>query len=279
METNIILAGVGGQGIVSISYVIDMAALSQGLAFKQAEVHGMSQRGGAVQSHLRISDKEIHSDLVPKGTGSLVLAIEPLESLRYVDYLSPNGALVSGTDPFVNIADYGDVERVLDAISTIKNHTLVPADRLARQAGSARAQNMVLLGAASPFLGIREDLLERGITDAFARKGEKIQKTNVDAFRIGKAAGAAYRALIAAGVPSPYARVLVGRLNRGELSEPSIPLWKTVLTGPTAGAVAEILSSSTPGKFPGSADLPRAIVDAGESPVPRLQEILFKTTN
>ncbi|MFH0901298.1 MAG: indolepyruvate oxidoreductase subunit beta [Pseudomonadota bacterium] len=192
MEANIILAGVGGQGILSISLVIDMAAVKQGLSFKQAEVHGMSQRGGAVQSHLRISGGTIYSDLVPKGRGTLVLAIEPLESLRYVEYLSPDGAVVSGVDPFVNIPNYPDVAGVLDAVASLPRSILVPAEKLARKAGNARAQNMVLLGAASPYIGLREEVLEDCIRIAFERKGQKIQDINVAAFRAGRDAGRAY---------------------------------------------------------------------------------------
>ncbi|MBI5545377.1 MAG: indolepyruvate oxidoreductase subunit beta, partial [Deltaproteobacteria bacterium] len=182
METNIILAGVGGQGILSISFVIDTAALAQGLQFKQSEVHGMSQRGGEVQSHLRVCDRPIHSDLIPKGAATLVLSVEPLESLRYVEYLSPTGTVVASVDPFDNLPDYPDLERILDAIAALPSHSLLHTERLAREAGSAKAQNMVLLGAASPYLGIEEELIEGAIGKAFAAKGDKVQRTNVDAF-------------------------------------------------------------------------------------------------
>lgn len=186
METNIILAGVGGQGILSISYVIDMAAARSGLQFKQAEVHGMSQRGGAVYSHLRIADHDIHSDLVPKGRADLVLSIEPLESLRYVEYLSPTGAVVTATEPFANIADYPDVQAILDEVARLPKAVLVPAEKLARKAGSARAANMVLLGAASPYLGLSPEMLEQCILATFERKGDKVQKTNIAGFRAGR---------------------------------------------------------------------------------------------
>jgi indolepyruvate ferredoxin oxidoreductase beta subunit len=210
MQTNIILAGVGGQGILSIALVVDHAALAQGLGFKQAEVHGMSQRGGDVQSHLRISDGPIHSDLVPHGAADLVLAVEPLESLRYVGYLRPGGALVASVDPFVNIPDYPEKQRVLEAIASLPNHTLIPAEQLARAAGSARAQNMVMLGAGSPFLGLREELLEAAIREAFAAKGEKLQKVNLDAFHAGKAAGETYRQCVAKGMNAAAALELAG---------------------------------------------------------------------
>ena len=275
METNIILAGVGGQGILSISFVIDMAALKKGLHFKQAEVHGMSQRGGAVSSHLRVADKPIHSDLVPRGKGTLVLAVEPLESLRYVEYLSPEGALVTGTDAFINIPDYGEVDRMLDAVAAVPSHTLIPADRLARQAGTAKAQNMVMLGAASPYLDLPEELLEDGIREAFARKGEKVQNINVAAFRAGKAAGLAYRTLLKAGVASKEARLLVGRLAGGVLEDEAVEPWKRVLTGPLAAPIDELLGSKTLGHIEGNAAVPKAVIDAGDAANDKLPELLF----
>lgn len=276
METNIILAGVGGQGIVSISFVIDMAALKKGLHFKQAEVHGMSQRGGAVSSHLRVSDKPIHSDLVPRGKGTLVLAVEPLESLRYVEYLAPEGALVTGTDPFINIGDYGEVDPILDAVAAVPSHTLIPAERLARQAGTAKAQNMVMLGAASPYLDLPDELLESSIREAFARKGEKVQDINVAAFRAGKAAGQAYRSLLKAGIRSKQARLLVGRLVQGVLEQDAIEPWKTVLTGNLAPAIDELFESKTLGHVPGTPDVPKALVNAGDAAKDKLAQLVFK---
>lgn len=278
METNIILAGVGGQGIVSISYVIDMASLARGLSFKQAEVHGMSQRGGAVQSHLRIADTAIHSDLVPRGRGDVILSVEPLESLRYVEYLSPTGTVVSATDPFINISNYSDVEKVLDAIAALPSHTLIPAERLARAAGSARAANMVVLGAASPYVGLSDELLEKAILDAFRAKGEKIQATNISAFRFGKAAGAAYRACLAAGIESRYARVLVGRLEGGELADSAIAPWKALFASPAGSAVRDLLASGTQGRFLGQPDVPKAVLNAPDA-VERLPALLFATAS
>lgn len=275
METNIILAGVGGQGILAISYVIDTSALKQGLFFKQAEVHGMSQRGGAVQSHLRLSDKPIHSDLVPRGRGTLILSVEPLESLRYIDYLSPEGAVVSSTDPFINIPNYADVEQVLDAIASLPTHVLVPAERLARQAGSARAQNMVLLGAASPFLNLSDELLEDGIREAFARKGEKIQAVNIAAFRAGKAAGQAYRDCLEAGIASSRGRTLIGRLQNGQLQKEAVPLWKDVFNGPLAEPVCQALRSSAQGRIPGDAVIPQSLLKAGPAAHDQIPQLLF----
>lgn len=273
MQTNIILAGVGGQGIVSISLVIDLAAVAKGWNFKQAEVHGMSQRGGEVQSHLRLSDRPIHSDLVPRGAGTLVLSVEPLESLRYVEYLAPEGALVSAVEPFVNIRDYPDPEQVLAAIASLSNHTLVAAAPLAREAGSAKAANMVLLGAAVPFLGLEDALLEDAIAQAFVHKGERVRQTNLDAFRFGRAAGEAYRGCLAAGIAAGATRALVGRLSRGALSAEAIPLWRELFAGPSGSELVGVLAAERTGKVRGGPEVPRALLDQGAGA--RLEDALF----
>lgn len=262
METNIILAGVGGQGILSISYVIDMTALAMGLAFKQSEVHGMSQRGGAVQSHLRISDRDIASDLVPKGKGTLLLSVEPLESLRYLEYLSPAGAVVTSVDPYINIADYPNIDSLLNEISKLPQHTLVYAEQLAKEAGSARAQNMVLLGAALPFLGLNVDPMESNIREAFARKGERTQEINIAAFRYGKNAGQAYRACLAAGIHSQETRALVKRLSQGLLHDDAIPLWKKTFAAKSGSRVMTALLADRHEKFSGDARLPSLLFNA-----------------
>jgi len=191
MKKDIILAGVGGQGILSIAFVIDNAAMKQGLFFKQAEVHGMAQRGGAVQSHLRYSDEEIYSDLVPRGKADIILGVEPLESLRYLDYLAPEGIVISSSKPFINIPDYPGIDLVLDKIRALKNHVLVDSEALAKEAGSVRAQNMVMVGAASRFLGLEEASLLEYVKQLFAPKGEKLVDLNVKAFQLGKGAAAA----------------------------------------------------------------------------------------
>lgn len=186
MKYDIILAGVGGQGILSIAFVIDNAALEQGLFFKQAEVHGMSQRGGAVQSHLRISDGHIYSDLIPLGQADMILSVEPLETLRYFEYLKPQGAVVSSSTPYKNIPDYPDLEEVFRAIRQVPVHVLIDAEKLAREAGSVKAQNMVMLGAASVFLPLSEDNLKKYIRVLFEKRGEQVVETNLKAFALGR---------------------------------------------------------------------------------------------
>jgi indolepyruvate ferredoxin oxidoreductase beta subunit len=186
MRQDIILAGVGGQGILSIAFVIDNAALEEGLNFKQAEVHGMAQRGGAVQSHLRLSNDPIYSDLIPRGGADMILSVEPLESLRYLDYLSPGGIIVTSRTPFVNIPDYPDIEKVLKEIKTVENRLIVDSENLAKEAGSPKAQNMVMLGAASPYLILSEKNLKKFVRVLFDPRGEKMVATNLKAFDLGR---------------------------------------------------------------------------------------------
>jgi indolepyruvate ferredoxin oxidoreductase beta subunit len=190
MTFDIILAGVGGQGVLSVSAIIASSAMKEGLAVKQSEVHGMSQRGGEVLANLRIADHPIASDLIPRGTAALLLSMEPLESLRYLDYLAPSGTLLTATDPLVNIADYPPIEDVLAQIRRLPHAILVDAEALARQAGSARATNMVIVGAASSLLPVTFETLEHFVRTLFAAKGEKVVETNLKALHAGRAATA-----------------------------------------------------------------------------------------
>jgi indolepyruvate ferredoxin oxidoreductase beta subunit len=188
MKQDIILAGVGGQGILSIAYVIDNAALKKGLSMKQAEVHGMAQRGGGVQSHLRLSDEHIYSDLIPRGEADMILSVEPLEALRYVDYLRLDGMIITTSAPFVNIPDYPPIEEVLANIRKLNRSIIVDSARLAQEAGSTRAQNMAMLGAASRFLTLQEADLREFITQLFKARGENVIATNLRAFDLGREA-------------------------------------------------------------------------------------------
>ena len=187
MQINIILAGVGGQGILTIAAVIDQAALQSGLIVRQAEVHGMSQRGGAVQSHLRIADQEIYSDLIAEGTANLILSVEPLEALRYLPFLASEGRIVTSTDLFINMEGYPAMEHIHAELHRTNRPVLVSAADLARKAGNLRTSNMVMLGAASPFTGLASQELEASIEKLFAAKGDEIVAMNIRAFRTGQA--------------------------------------------------------------------------------------------
>lgn len=185
MKKDIILSGVGGQGILSIATVIGRAALAEGLQIKQAEVHGMSQRGGDVQSHLRISSSEIRSDLIPRGGADLVVSLEPMESLRYLEWLAADGWVVTNTVPVVNIPNYPDQKALEAELEALPHVVRLDADALAREASSPRSANMALLGAAAPLLDIEAEKLEEGIRAIFARKGEAVVEANLAAFRAG----------------------------------------------------------------------------------------------
>lgn len=186
MKKDIILAGVGGQGILSIAATIGMAAVDQGLYLKQAEVHGMSQQGGEVQSHLRLSDQPIASDLIPEGEADIILAVEPLESLKYLPWLSPEGWLITNTVPFKNISNYPDMEKVMEKIKERKNHIAMDAESIAKNIGTVKATNIVVLGAAAPFLGIEYEAFERALKNIFSRKGEEVVNMNLKALKSGQ---------------------------------------------------------------------------------------------
>ncbi len=187
MKYDVILAGVGGQGVLSVAAIIATGAMKVGLQVRQSEVHGMAQRGGAVQAHLRLADREIASDLIPRGGAQMILAMEPLESLRYLGYLDPEGVLISSAVPLVNIPDYPELEGLLAAIRRLPRHRLVDAVALAGD--SARAAHMVLVGAAAPYLPVGRELLESSIREMFAGKGEGVVAANLKAFAAGLAAG------------------------------------------------------------------------------------------
>ncbi len=186
MKKDIILAGVGGQGILSIAASIGMAALSEGLQIKQAEVHGMSQRGGAVQSHLRLSSDPIASDLIPEGKADLIISVEPMESLRYLPMLRKDGWIITSINPFVNIPNYPQIETVLQEIWKQPQYVTMDADQMAKACGSVKAANMIILGAASPYLGLAVESCEKAIGQIFGNKGEDVVKLNIDAFRAGR---------------------------------------------------------------------------------------------
>jgi len=186
MKKDIILAGVGGQGILSIAAIIGLAAVEAGLYLKQAEVHGMSQRGGDVQSHLRLSDKEIASDLIPEGKADMIISVEPMESLRYLPMLSPDGWVITNTKPFINIPNYPAIEHVIAEIGKVKRHIIIDADLIANDIGSPKSANMVILGAASPFLDIEFGKLENAIRFLFRKKGDEVINKNIEALNLGR---------------------------------------------------------------------------------------------
>jgi indolepyruvate ferredoxin oxidoreductase beta subunit len=188
MKFDIIFAGVGGQGVLSMAAIIGRAAVAEGLEAKQSEVHGMAQRGGAVTAHLRLSDRGIASDLIGRGAADLILSLEPLEGLRYLALLSPQGALVTAAEPVANIPDYPDAADLHAHVRRLPHGIVIEAERLAGEAGDVQTVNTVMVGAASPFLPMKPEHLEAAVRENFERKGEAMVNLNLAAFRAGRAA-------------------------------------------------------------------------------------------
>lgn len=186
MKIDIILAGVGGQGILSIASIIGYAAVKKGLYMKQAEVHGMSQRGGDVQSHFRLADYEIASDLIPLGKADLIISVEPMEALRYLPWLSADGWLITNSQPFVNIPNYPNEELIKKEIDNLPHSLMINADQIAKDLGSERSANMVILGAASPYLQMDFEALENAVSEVFAKKGDDVVTLNLACLNAGR---------------------------------------------------------------------------------------------
>lgn len=185
MKYDILLAGVGGQGVLSIAAIIASAAMKDGLHVRQSEVHGMSQRGGGVQAHLRISDTDIASDLIPIGCADMILSMEPVESLRYLSWLSTTGVLITAAEPFVNIPNYPEIESIYTTIKSLPKGFVIKAADLAKEAGNAKAENMVLVGAALEYIPIARSTVEKAVYDRFASKDPRLVDVNIKALELG----------------------------------------------------------------------------------------------
>lgn len=183
---NVKFAGLGGTGVIKASDVMAELVFEQGYDVKKAEVHGMSQRGGDVQSHLRLSTDPIHSDLIPLGGADLIVSLEPMEALRYLPYLSKDGWIVTSSVPFENIPNYPDLEKVLEALRKLPQVIILDVEATAKEVNSPRGANMVLLGATSAVMGLLDpDKLRDGIRRIFARKGDAVVEANIKAFDAG----------------------------------------------------------------------------------------------
>ncbi len=183
MKKDIILCGVGGQGILSIATIIGEAATKAGIHLKQAEVHGMSQRGGDVQSNLRLSTETIYSDLIALGSCDLIISMEPMEALRYLPYLSKNGVIVTSNKPLVNIPNYPEEKELFEELAALPHVVQLDIEQVAKEAGNARGANVVLLGKAARYLEIvTPEQLREAVATIFARKGEAVVEANLKAF-------------------------------------------------------------------------------------------------
>jgi len=247
MNFDLVLAGVGGQGVLSIAWVLDQAAHAAGLQLKQSEVHGMAQRGGAVSAFVRLADRPVASDLIGAGSASLIVAVEPLEALRYTGLLRPDGALVTDITPLVNIDNYPDPGALHEVLFAVPNLVAVDATRLAQAAGAIKAQNTVVLGAAAPLLPLAASAIEAQLQALFAAKGDRIVQANLRAFRMGHAASGFVRALRAAGVPSARVARVSSRLGFAPNAVDSelVAAWVARLRGPDGEAVAARIFAAT----------------------------------
>ena len=229
MEFNIILSGVGGQGILTIAYLLDNASVANSYHFKQAEVHGMAQRGGAIQTHLRISDKPIFSDLIPQARADLVISVEPLEVNRYLSYLKKDGAVVSSSTPLKNISNYPDEGELLRHLLSLPNVVLLDAGKIARRAGSSRSQNVVMLGAATPFLPFK--LVPYFVQEAFGDKGDRVVETNIKALTMGFKISSFFIRLVSHGVSKETAFALTNRFDPETVQPEAAAEWASRLRG------------------------------------------------
>lgn len=264
MRTDIVLCGVGGQGILSIAAVLDRGAMASGYHVRQPEVHGMAQRGGAVQAFVRISDKPVACDLIPAGSADFVLSVEPMEAMRYLDFLKPDGWVITDITPFINIPDYPEHTKLFETLFNIPRVVAVDAARLAKKSGSQRASNMVMLGASSPLLPFPAEKMEQFITDMFQAKGEAIVANNIKSFRMGRAAGMFFRALVDGGAPPAAVARVVPRIDfePAPVTDDVVAQWKTFLTRPNAVKAADQIFQE------GTVLQPKAVAKLLGEPVP-----------
>ncbi|HOD07125.1 MAG TPA: indolepyruvate oxidoreductase subunit beta [Myxococcota bacterium] len=236
MKYDVILAGVGGQGILTIAYLLDNAAINRGFRFKQAEVHGMAQRGGAVYSHMRISDREIISDLIPEGHADMVLSVEPLEVHRYLYMLADNGVVVSSVAPVVNIPDYPERDVVVNALYSLPRPVALDAGAIATEAGVPKAENMAMAGAATAFMPF--ELSDYGpiVEKLFGKKGPEMVAANMKVLENGYRVGRFTRLLLEAGLPGTVACRALAMVRPDSLDEARVSQVKALLQGPRVAA-------------------------------------------
>ncbi|APW45318.1 indolepyruvate oxidoreductase subunit beta [Rhodoferax antarcticus] len=243
MKFDLVIGGVGGQGVLSIAWVLDHAANEAGLYLKQSEVHGMAQRGGAVSAFVRLSDQPVASVLIAEGCADMVLSVEPLEALRYTKLLKPEGWIVTDVTPMVNIGNYPDTAALYPVLFSVPYLVALNATLLAKKAGNVKAQNMVVLGAAAMHLPLPAELLEKQINAMFASKSERVVKANIDAFRMGDSASRFAAALVASGVGSEVVAQVVSRIHfpPHPVSPALVDAWTARLLAPDAAQFAQSL--------------------------------------
>jgi indolepyruvate ferredoxin oxidoreductase beta subunit len=241
MNFDLVVCGVGGQGVLTMAGVIDHAIHSAGLHLKQSEVHGMAQRGGAVSAYVRISDQPVASDLIAHGTANMVLAVEPMEALRYIPLMRPDGWIVTDITPMVNIGNYPELPALYQVLFSAPRLVALDAALLAKKAGSVKVQNTVVLGAAASHLPFPAELVEQQLRKLFHRKGERVVTANINAFRMGNAASRFAEALFSGGVASSVVARILPRIafEPHAVPEQSVQAWCLRLSGEDAVELAQ----------------------------------------
>jgi indolepyruvate ferredoxin oxidoreductase beta subunit len=246
MKCDIIIVGVGGQGILTIAYLLDSAALARGMQVKQAEVHGMAQRGGAVYTHLRISDSTIISDVIPEGGAEMILGMEPLEVQRYVNYLSPGGMVITSNQFYRNISNYPEDKVVMEALFQLGRVAVVDSKALSIRGGSSQGQNMAMVGMATPWLPFEVKDYAPSVRQMFGRKGDAIVEANLNVIGLGAKVGGFYKALLGEKISSKDAYLLMSKLDPVGLNAELSSRFAAVLRAPDAVARVEKLSPDSP---------------------------------
>jgi len=182
----IVLSGVGGQGVLSLAQIVLEALRRSGLHALQSEIHGMSQRGGSVHAQVCFSKVPLTSPIIDEGCADLLIALEPLEALRYVSMLRMNGHLVVSEEPQVNMEGYPPIEDVYAALKAVRGSHLIDTEDLARKLNHKQAGGMALLGMASKFLPVSEETWRDVITQRFEAKGARVTEKNIEAFQAGR---------------------------------------------------------------------------------------------
>ena len=182
----IIVAGVGGQGTITLAQLILGAAWRSKYHCLQSEVHGMSQRGGAVNAHIVFDSQPVTSPTIEEGSADLLIGMEPLETLRYVHMVKKEGNIISSLSPIVNMGNYPEESTVIDAVKKVDDIHLVDTDACSKELKNRHAGNVILLGMASKFLPMEQELWLSIFEERFKVKGDKIIQKNKEAFEYGR---------------------------------------------------------------------------------------------
>jgi len=183
---SVIIAGVGGQGAITVAQLVLGAAWKSGYYVLQSEVHGMSQRGGEVNAQIIFDKVPVTSPVVTQGEADLLIGIEPLETLRYLSQMSKDANIIASSEPVINMDNYPKIEIILEKIKSVEGAVLIDTLKAAKELNNKHAGNICILGAASKFLPIDNEVWEAVIRERFESKGEEVVMSNIKAFQYGK---------------------------------------------------------------------------------------------